>query len=95
MKLFFTPEALRDFEQIGDWIAKDNPPRATSFVEELRLSCVEILNFPEKYQFWPRHEGAGLRRKVHGNYAIFYRVRHGQLEIIHILHGARNLKDFQ
>ena len=91
MKLFITPEARRDLEAIGDWIAKDNPPRAVSFMEELELSCAEILNYPEKYHLASQYEDRGLRRKVHGTDLIFYRINSFQVEIIHIFHGAKNL----
>ncbi len=90
MKLFITPEARRDLELIGDWIANDSPLRAVSFVEELELSCAEILLFPEKYPIAIRYEKMALRRKVYGNYLIFYRVITDQVQIIHILHGAHD-----
>lgn len=35
MKLGISPLAEKDLELIGDWIAKDNPIRALSFIEEL------------------------------------------------------------
>jgi plasmid stabilization system protein ParE len=36
----------------------------------------------------PRYEHWGIRRCVHGNYLIFYRVREESVDIVHILHGA-------
>jgi len=36
MKLLITPLAAFDLEEIGDYIAQDNPFRAASFVAELR-----------------------------------------------------------
>ena len=36
MTLRFRKEALSDLEEIGDYIATDNPLRAESFVGELR-----------------------------------------------------------
>lgn len=35
MKLGISPLAVQDLESIGDWIAKDNPIKALSFIEEL------------------------------------------------------------
>jgi len=35
--------------------------------------------------------GRGLRRKVHGSYLIVYRTRSDEVEIVRILHGARDL----
>jgi toxin ParE1/3/4 len=94
MKLFITPEARRDIELIGDWIAKDNPKRAFTFVEELEASCAEIVNYPEKYPLVLSFEKRGLRKKVHGNYLIFYRMVQQQIEIIHVLHGAQDYQRF-
>lgn len=35
MKLVFSPKAAEDLEEIGDYIARDNPQRALSFVAEI------------------------------------------------------------
>ena len=94
MILYFTPEARRDLVLIGEWISQDNPQRAETFVDELVSSCTEILNFPEKYPFAAQFENRGLRRKVHGNYLIFYRVKAEHVEIIHVLHGAMDLGQY-
>jgi len=37
-----------------------------------------------------RYEHTNIRRVVHGNYLIFYRVNTESIEVIHILHGAMN-----
>jgi toxin ParE1/3/4 len=38
----------------------------------------------------PRHEGAGIRRRPHGNYLIFYRIGVDRIEVVHVLHGAQD-----
>lgn len=37
-----------------------------------------------------RYATAGLRRCLHGNYLIFYRVEADAAVILHVLHGARD-----
>jgi plasmid stabilization system protein ParE len=49
VKVLFTEAAESDLEAIGDWIAKDNPGRAMTFVRELRRSCVDIGPRPLGY----------------------------------------------
>jgi plasmid stabilization system protein ParE len=90
MKLRFTAAAEADLEAIGDWIAKDNPARALSFVKELRSACATTLDAPEGYPLVERYKHRGIWRKVHGNYLIFYRIKSDAVEIIHVLHGARD-----
>jgi plasmid stabilization system protein ParE len=38
----------------------------------------------------PRYEHTNLRRRPYGNYLIFYCVQVDYVEVLHILHGARD-----
>ncbi len=77
-------------EAIGDYIARDDPTRALSFVQELRTKCLELADLPEGFPLVPRYESDGIRRRAHGNYLIFYRFKAGSLTVIHVLHGRRD-----
>jgi toxin ParE1/3/4 len=82
-----------DLEEIGDHIARDNPARAVSFVQELRAACLGLAAFPERFPLAPRYEIEGVRHRVHGNYLIFYRVEEDAVVVIHVLHGATDYGD--
>ncbi|TPJ27394.1 type II toxin-antitoxin system RelE/ParE family toxin [Mesorhizobium sp. B2-7-2] len=86
--LVFTDQAEGDLEAIGDHIASDNPFRAMTFVRELRNACIELCTMPERCQLVPRHQSSGIRRRVYGNYLIFFRIHMDAVEVLHILHGA-------
>ncbi|MGX5669018.1 type II toxin-antitoxin system RelE/ParE family toxin [Rhizobium daejeonense] len=88
MILEFSSEAESDLEQIADYIAQDNPRRALSFIRELRSKCEDLVESPDGFVLFPRHEHHGIRRRVHGNCLIFYRVETAKVVIVHILHGA-------
>ena len=90
MKVVLSAEALGDLESIGDYIARDNPERARSFVQELIASARQIGDVPAGYPLVARYAACGVRRKVHGNYLIFYRIEIDGITIVHILHGARD-----
>jgi plasmid stabilization system protein ParE len=32
----------------------------------------------------------GMRRVAHGNYLIFFRIVDARVEVVHVLHGARD-----
>jgi len=81
-------EAEDDLEQIADYIARDNPHRALSFVQELRGKCEALACSPLGFPLVPRYEQHGIRRRVHENYLIFYRVDVDRAVILRILHGA-------
>ncbi len=93
MKLFFTDPAKIDLREISFWIARENPRRALSFARELKMSCRNILEFPKAHPVVGRYQLSNLRRKVHGNYLIFYIETETQIQIIHILHGARDVEE--
>jgi hypothetical protein len=38
----------------------------------------------------PRHKHLGIRRRPFGNYLIFYRIGPDAIEVVHVLHGARD-----
>jgi len=88
MRVEFSNESENDLEQIGDFIAKDNPRRAYSFMRELRSKCEALADMADSFPLVPRYERHGYRRRVHGNYLIFYRADDDRVWIVRILYGA-------
>lgn len=93
MKVEFSNESDQDLESIGDWIAQENPDRAYSFVRELRVDCLSLSDFPERYAIYKSSDIGSIRRKPHGNYLIFYVVGQHTVSISRILHGAQDYSD--
>jgi toxin ParE1/3/4 len=82
--------AIADLDETGDYIARDNPDRAASFVYELEDACQRIADNPEAYPL--RSDLApDIRMAVHTNYLIFFRVLSNEIRVERVLHGARNL----
>lgn len=90
MKLGISPLAEQDLESIGDWIAKDNPIRALSFIEELYQKCLLIAESPTLYAERPEIL-PGLRSCAYGRYLLFFRVLEAEVRIERILHGSRDI----
>lgn len=90
MKVRLTQEAEADLEAIGDFIARDNPVQALDFVRELRAKCLSLGDAPLAYPLVARYGDTGVRRRVHGNYLLFYRVESDAITVLHVLHGARD-----
>ncbi len=90
MKCVFSTLAELDLEEIGDYIARDNPRRALSFIGEVRERCHNIVAFPEAASL---HEefGAGIRVIPFGRYLIFYTIHTYTVRIERILSGSRLL----
>ena len=92
MKVDITSAAEADLEEIADYIARDNPVRALSFVRELYKRCLDIAEMPAAWPIVPRYEHHGIRRRVHGRYLIFYRVSADCITILHVLNGAMDVE---
>lgn len=88
MKVQLAAEAERDLEAITDHIATDNPARALGFILELRDKCLGLADYPKAFPVVARCAHLDVRRRVHGQYLIFYRVEAGRVVVLHILHGA-------
>ncbi len=90
MIVVITQKAEADLESIGDHIAQESPESAVTFVRELREACEGLGDMSKRFPLVARYEHAGIRRRVHGNYLIFYRVGIETVDVIHVLHGAMN-----
>ena len=88
----FSPLAELDIEEIGDYIARDNPSRAVSFIREIRERVAIIRAAPLAAPL--RQElGEGIGMVPVGRYLIFYVVHPETIRVERILHGARNIPD--
>lgn len=86
-----SPAAQADVDDIAWYISRD------SFEAALRM----IDTFDEKFKLLADFPGAGpardelspgLRSFPVGNYVIFYRKAADGIEVVRVLHGARNLR---
>ena len=84
------PRAIGDLAEIWDYIADDSEARADAFIDLLDGKIHTLARRPHMGR--AREELAeGLRSFPVGRYIIFYRPMPKSIEIIRVLHGARDL----
>jgi plasmid stabilization system protein ParE len=66
VKVVFAEPARADLIEIADYIARRNPQRARSFVQELRAVAAQLGAMPEAYSLVARMAGRGIRRRPFG-----------------------------
>ncbi|MEO0029243.1 MAG: hypothetical protein RJB45_1284 [Pseudomonadota bacterium] len=93
MLLSITPLAAQDLEEIGDYIALDNPLRAVEFLTELQAHCEIIRRNPQGYRCRLEFSKT-MRSCAHGNYVIFFESDDFEVVIIRVLHGGRDVSAF-
>jgi len=90
-KLKISRPAKKDLDDIWLYIAQDNVDAADRFVDLLTDKFPVLASFPEMGR--SRDDlASGLRGLPVKNYLILYRNLKGQVEIVRVVHGARDLK---
>jgi toxin ParE1/3/4 len=77
-------------DEIWFYIAQDNPDAADKFIRALASKFPVLASMPDlgrrREELSPR-----LRSLPFGHYVIFYRPMENRIEIVRVLHGARDL----
>jgi toxin ParE1/3/4 len=88
-----TPQAREDLLEIWYHIAIDNETAAERWLRNIRLACERLADFPTMGA--ERSDLAtALRSWPLDNYLIFYKPLPDGIEVLRVLHGARDLPPF-
>lgn len=91
MKIEFSPAVEDDLKAVADYIARDNPQRALTFVLEIYDEFKVIGKHPLHYRL--RSElGEDARLARVGRYVILFAVSEDTVRIERVVHGARGLR---
>ena len=90
MEIIWSPQSLNDIEEIGNFISKDNPDRAISFVDELIDSVENLRQYPELGKIV--EENSLFREIVRKNYRLIYQLKLNKISIITVLGPGKLLK---
>jgi toxin ParE1/3/4 len=91
MKVAWTDRARRHLRAIHDYIAQDSPRNATRMVDRITRKSEALARFPLLGHVVPEYESESIRQTLEGNYRIIHRVQPDRVEIIAVIHGARQL----
>ena len=91
MALKWTKTALYNLSNIADYIATDNPERAKTFIQEIRLKTNMLSEFPSAGRAGRIAGTRGL--VIHKNYIVAYRAKGEDVQIIRVHHVAQKYPD--
>jgi toxin ParE1/3/4 len=86
----WSSDARRDLEQIRKWIAHDNPVAARRWLERVRAKIQMVCRQPLIGEACNELR-AGLRFVLVGDYVVYYTVQGGWIQIVRVVHGARDI----
>lgn len=94
MKVLWTERARWHLRAIHDYIAEDSPQYAARMVDRITRKSETLARFPWAGHLVPEYEAEGghqLRQILQGNYRIIYRIRTNLVEVLAVIHAAREL----
>jgi toxin ParE1/3/4 len=86
------PQAEQDLVEIYRYIGRDNPMAAEKLVRTIHSKCELLARSPMIGRARPELR-PDLRSFPYGAYLILYRVAGDGVEIVRVVHAARNLDD--
>jgi toxin ParE1/3/4 len=86
------PQTEADIEAIALYIAEDNPSAAKRWYDDIQLRCQRIGEMPGIGVARPEVRPE-LRSFPVGNYLVLYRQIDEGVEIVRVVHGARQWED--
>ena len=91
-RIIWSPQALEDVESIRQFIAREAPRTARSFVQRIFDTVERLQRFPRSGGIVPEARNENLREIRVKKYRIIYRVLDdAAVEIVTVYHGSRLL----
>ena len=87
----YTSAAHHDLAQIVSYIARDKPGAALAWVDKIEARCLLVAENPTMGDPQP-HLGPGVRATAVGRYVIFHRESRGEVEILRVIPGDRDIR---
>lgn len=90
MKPLYSTAARQDLIDILQYIARDKPDAAVSWVEKIEAKCLLLASQPEMGELRSQL-GSNVRCNFVGRYVIFHRKHGDTVEILRVIPGNRNI----
>lgn len=93
--LSWAESAVKDLEDIGNFIAKDSDEYARNTAWRIIDTIETIATFPSSGIMVPEFNNVMIREKIFLNYRIIYRINENKMEIVRINHHARDFNQIK
>ncbi len=90
MTVYWTDTAQEHLDAIFSYIAQDSPEYALRMVDRITRRSQQIADAPLSGRRVPEYELNQIREVIEYPYRIIYHIKSGQIDVIAVLHCARN-----
>lgn len=91
MTVVWTQNAKRELRAVHDYVAQNSPRYAQGLVDRITRKTEQLETFPLLGAEVPEYEDESIRELLEHPYRIIYRVREERVEIVSVVHAARQL----
>ncbi len=95
MKIVWTEPAVEDLRELQAYIARDSEMYASGFVERIILAAERLIDHPKLGRVVPETNDENVRELLHQRYRIIYRITNDCIEMLSVIHGARDLEQLK
>ena len=88
----FSDAAVRDLDEICEYIAIENSRAASQLFDRIRQKCKLVANFPSMGKTYPKLDPS-LRGFVVDDYIVFYYPSSDGINIVRVVSGYRDLEE--
>jgi toxin ParE1/3/4 len=89
VKVLWTDAAVAQLQAIHDYLAQTSPEYALRIVDRLTKRSIQIATFPSSGRMVPEYELDEVREVIEGRYRIIYLIESAQVQVLAVIHGAR------
>jgi len=87
----WTQHAIAQLVDIYEFIAQDSPVYAKQMVDRLTQRSEQLGEFPQSGRMVPEYASEEIREVIEGSYRLIYRLRSERIDVVAVLHSARQL----
>jgi addiction module RelE/StbE family toxin len=91
VRVVWSDRALTDLRDIVAYIRQHNPSAARRVGHRMRNATRRLARFPLSGRMVPDLPSGDYREVIADQYRIIYRVTEGEVRIVTVVHGARDL----
>ena len=91
MNVHWTETAQEHLDAIHAYIARNSAEYALRMVDRLTRRSQQIADAPLSGRRVPEYDLDKIRELIEGPYRIIYHIKPNQIDVIAVIHGARNV----
>jgi toxin ParE1/3/4 len=88
----FADRAVRDLEEICEYIGKNDKGAASQLFDDIRQKCKLVAGFPSLGKSY-ENLALGLRGFIVDNYIVLYYPRESGIDVARVINGSRDLEE--